>query len=575
MAAPNCLDPLSYLLGENAVKIGMQQLERQKILKPTLVSTRKEKNQPNASTILQPSLSTHIISCHISIVGSFLNRIAFKTIRQKNWRHPHAVECNEPWSPRMLVLRKTAIGMEHRKTTKICVVVLVCRGTYMCIPSTQHGRTSPRRFCGYGIRLFSKKEDPTIVHIEEFGAHVPSLSDLGWRFVPPPHERLVLTPLMEVDAMVSFSNGVKPAKQMQILAEGDALMGRSCNYKDLLKALQQCHRRYKYAIEARSDEEGVENISNHFSASESFIFERTEVPNGNWVIFLSHVSFTCQASSLGDVIGLDATHNVTCSKNVYLFAIMGRCPAGAIPLAYFVTNAKDEQAIMTGLEIFKLKTSQLNEGCDTYEPRAVCIDMDMASNNAIRRVFPCAIVIYCHYHFMCNMVNQARSLRHGLSSEDVRKLMSQLRKLASSTSHTSFLETLKVVNDMSPSFFSYLDENYLNDAWIDTFVEVNRSHLPLSVQRLCRSNMLTEVSFRTLKYIVLGGYMNKRLDMLLYSLGYRMFPYFLSRVCLSEDPPPRFLIKLDAKEKGTYLYMLVVVSYQLYFQLIDEVVHYY
>ncbi len=533
-------------------------MERKKILNCSAVNeNQQDRKHSNYHNISEPTASTPVISCHISVVAAFLNSIAFKTIRQKNWRHPDAFECHKPWSPRLLKLEKSAKGIEHRRTSKIWVVTIVCRGTSVCIPSPKHGTTSPRRFCGYGIRMYAIKEDPVCVHIEQFGSHVPSPTDLGWRFIPPPDERVVLPPSMIIDAMMSFSKCVKPAKQLQVIAEGNALLGQVCSHRDLLKALQNCHRRFNYTIQAKSDSNGVENISNHFASSESFIFERVDLENGTWVIYLSHVSLACKANEFGDVIGLDATHNITCMKNVYLFAVMGRCPVGAIPLAYFVASAKDEQAIVTGLDIFRMRTTEYLESCDTYEPKAVCIDMDMASNNAIRRVFPSAVVIFCHYHFMCNMINQARSSRHNLSAENVQELMKVVRSLASSTSHASFADRLKEVMDISLSFFRYLDEYYLNDAWIDTFVEVNRCHLPLSVQRLCRSNMLTEVSFRTLKYIVFGGYLNKRLDMLLYSLAYRMIPYFLARVCVSSAPPPRFLIKLDAKEKGTYLHRFV------------------
>tara|TARA_R110002050_G_C8861841_1_gene507483 strand:- start:408 stop:1223 length:816 start_codon:yes stop_codon:yes gene_type:complete len=260
------------------------------------------------------------------------------------------------------------------------------------------------------------------------------------------------------------------------------------------------------------------------------------------------------------VIGLDATHNVTCRKNVFLFAIIGRCQSGAFPLSYFITTSKEESAIVLGLTMFRCQITQVLQRYNllgleqVFEPDAFCIDMDAASNNAIRRIFPGSIIVLCHYHFMVNIVNQVRNNKHEIPGNIVPTLMSTIRTLAASRTISDFSQTLEKVKRISESFFKYINDYYLTEQWIDTFSEVNRTMLPLSTQRLCRSNMLTEVSFRTLKYIVLDGYMNKRLDSLLYAIAYRMFPYYLVRSNKSSVEPPRFLIKLDVKERGSLMY---------------------
>lgn len=556
------LDPFTYLLGDVAITLQSHQAKRKLVLNPYLPvgnGDRSATTNNRASRVPSETVSSQIISCHISLVPPFLDQLAFQTVKQKNWSHPDAFESNEPFSPKMLVLAKSKNGKTYRGATKIWVVVLVCKGSSVCIPSSCHGITSPRRHCGFGLRLFARKENPEIVHIEQFGSHLlPASIDDGWRFIPPLKERVVLTPSMVMDAMSSFSKGVKPAKQLQVIAEGNALMKQPQCKNDLLKQLQLCHRRYNYAIRSDSEEEGVLNITNHFMQSDDFIFERVDLKDGIWLLYLSHIALIRKASAHGgDVIGVDATHNVTCHKNVYLFAIMGRCPGGAFPLGYFITNAKDETAISQGLQSFRDTTCCYlqEEGLsDEFQPKAICIDMDMASNNAIRRVFPSSVVILCHFHFMTNMYTQARSLKHGLSPERIVDIMQLIRRLSAAICVFDFISSLKELKISCPTLFEYLDEYYLNDAWIDTFCEVNRHHLPLSVQRLCRSNMLTEVSFRTLKYIVLDGFMNMRLDTLLYSIAYRLFPYFISRTNLLIETSPRFLIKLDAQEKGTYLF---------------------
>ena len=162
------------------------------------------------------------------------------------------------------------------------------------------------------------------------------------------------------------------------------------------------------------------------------------------------------------VIGLDATFNVTYYRNVSLFAIMARSDGGALPLGYFVATAKNEVAVTVGLQLFlKVTNVELRDNHslsdeESYHPAAICTDKDEVEYAAIQAIFPQSLVILCHYHFMTLMSNELKATR---------------------------------------KFFSVY---YLNERWIHTFSELHRTHLPLSVRRLCRANKLTEVSFRTL-----------------------------------------------------------------------------
>tara|TARA_R110002050_G_scaffold94067_2_gene196029 strand:+ start:668 stop:1321 length:654 start_codon:yes stop_codon:yes gene_type:complete len=206
-------------------------------------------------------------------------------------------------------------------------------------------------------------------------------------------------------------------------------------------------------MQADSDGDGTQNITQHFRESEIFLFEYQALHDSqqHWVMFLSHRDVASMAIEYGgDIIGLDATHNVTCYKNTYLFAIMGRCSAGAIPLGYFVSTLKDEKAISTGLSIFKEQVSRNKlVGDQVFQPKAICIDMDSASNNAIRSVFPTSLVVLCHYHFMVNMVNQARSGVHGFDKEGISNLMSCVRQLCSSRTIRSFQHALGVLKSVT------------------------------------------------------------------------------------------------------------------------------
>ncbi len=190
----------------------------------------------------------------------------------------------------------------------------------------------------------------------------------------------------------------------------------------------------------------------------------------------------------------------------------------------------------------------------SYSPVGFCIDKDDAEHLAVRTIFPQSLIVLCHYHCMVIFINEARAHRHGLLQEDISKLMNLLRKLCASTATDMFTSILNEISTASPSFFEYLSKNFLNSRWKDTFSEVFRQHLQASVIRLCRSNMLVEVSFKTLKYVILGGFHNKRLDDLIYIISYRVFPYFISRQGTDSRYTPRFHITKSSAEEGSLLF---------------------
>ncbi len=365
----------------------------------------------------------------------------------------------------------------------------------------------------------------------------------------------------------TFDRGLRPAKHLQLIAEKDALSGTSSTQSDTLHSIQMCHRRWKrFTHLGGGDANGCHNVLDFLQSNNEFVVDTFNV-FGDFDELVPHVIFLGKRENLskaivhgGQVLGLDATFNVSCYKTYSLFAIMGRCPAGAYPLGYFITSSKGEIAVRVGLQLFKasatavLRSIQCLEENEEFSPVAICIDTDDAENNAIRHVFPECIIILCHYHFMTNMVSEVQAGRHNLSKDEIYKLMCCIRKLAGATDVPQFKSHLEEMKNLSGSFYEYFDTNYLNERWISTFSEVTRVHLPLSVQRLCRSNMLTEVSFRTLKYIVFDGYINKRLDYLLYCICFKLYPYFSKRVDVSVTLKPRFLASVDVKAVGTLMY---------------------
>tara|TARA_R110002050_G_scaffold241173_1_gene377543 strand:- start:2312 stop:3274 length:963 start_codon:yes stop_codon:yes gene_type:complete len=316
----------------------------------------------------------------------------------------------------------------------------------------------------------------------------------------------------------------------------------------------------------------VKNILSFLATSDDYVVETQNLEHYSeaqpLIIFITSKTIASYIAKFGSsVIGLDATFNIT-MYSFALFAIMGRCEGGGVPFGYFVSSHKSEIAVTHGLIMFKRNVSHLLShrastisGCHltvpNFSPLCICIDKDEAERAAIKTVFPDSLIILCHYHFMVIIVDEARALRHSLTEDQVIALMNVIRKLAASTTLTDFQQCLFDIKSVSISFYKYLEANFLNERWVDTFSEVNREHLPWAVLRSCRSNMLVEVSFRTLKYTIHNGLRNKRLDELLFSIVFKLIPYFIVREKGSSIMKPRLLPPLSVRQEGTLLFRFV------------------
>ena len=543
------------------------------------VKKNVDRTSTNYAAIQRPSPTRYICTLHISAVISFMDEIKFPFFIEKNYKHAEAVE--------ETINHTRCLGLGHkgvkrrRPKTKVFIFTFVCRGTSDCRASPC-GPTSKRRNCGHGVRLFATNERPDLVIVEEFGFHGEADvddDDSGYQLVPSKaNERRKMTVSTELQALRSFARGLTPAKHLAHAVEFCTLNVDST--VPSLHDIRNAYRRFKRITHCSSDLDGVRNIISTFMEDEKFFISFENLENYSseeaLVILLAVRSIPRVLHQAGSyVLGLDATWGVTC-YGFALFAIMGRTSAGALPLAYFISSSKGSIAIASGLRMFKkfmnnmlfdLQSEELGEETTlqtftSYSPLAWCIDKDDAEHAALQMIFPSSSIILCHYHAMVIFIDEARAERHNLSSTEVTMLMDLLRELCSCTTVSNLKDVLQKIASLSLTFYEYLSKNFLNERWVDTFCEINRQHLPLSVIRLCRSNMLVEVSFKTLKYVILGGLHNKRLDDLIYTVMYRVFPYFTARVNDREHYCPRFHISKSSNEEGTLLYRLLQL-YQL------------
>ncbi len=556
------------------------------ILNPTLIKPGSRSNYVGRP--LAPIEPTRdVCKLHISSLITFVNAIKYQFFIEKNYVHENAKE-EVFHHTKCLGFGQRDDGERVKPSVKVFIFTIVCKGTSLCRASESHGPSSRRRFCGYGTRFFVFNAAPDIVHVEEFGRHIDELGerDLGYRLVPPLQECRKYSFSMEIDCLKSFCRGLTPAKHVAFLGEVNFLESTSNFFSDtndhqmgdndgstVVLDVRNAYRRFNRIVHAVKDEDGIRNIILHFrSKQDVFYIDVQNIDDYNQskpFIFLLCVREICEeVDQFGrGIIGLDATFNVT-MYGMALFALMGRTNGGAIPLAYFISSSKSELAVTMGLQKFRKAIDSILfdksvriygaeysiANFKSYHPMGICIDKDDAELNAIRTVFPESLPVLCHYHFMVIMIDEVRASRHSLEESEVKAMMGIVREIASTTTINDLFSKLEEMKELSSSYHSYFETNFLNNRWIDTFSEVNRQHFPLSLQRLCRSNMLVEVSFRTLKYTIFGGLQNKRLDELLYSIAFRLYPYFMIRQAGVRKCAPRLITNTSDRKSGTLLY---------------------
>ena len=533
-----------------------------------------------------------LCTLHISAIFSFMDSVQFQYYIEKNYKHKDARQETYNFT-RCLGLGYKADGVTRSAPkTKVFVFTITCKGTSLCRATPIAAPTSKRRFCGYGIRLYALNGDPDQIIVEQFGRHNDLLeeNDAGHALLPPQHERRRLTMSMELDALRSFARGLTPSRHITYISEGSMLasttstsfttnsssdctiLGSIFSTAANLKTIRTFYRRFRRISHPMQDVVGVMNFIKFLNSQQAYYIDHLNTANYSDeepLVILILVREICESAYLyaNDVLGLDATFDVTIYKFA-LFAIMGRSGGGALPFGYFVASSKSERAVAIGLSMFKRGMNSILLDQDIrlcgedyalnnfspFSPKAFCIDKDDAELGAVRSIFPDCTVILCHYHAMTIWIDEARAERHKLEKDEVVVLMNYLRELSSCSSLDEFPSIVKKIHELSPSFYTYFLKYFLNDRWADTFSEVNRTHLSLSVIRTCRSNMLVEVSFKTLKYIIFAGVQNRRLDELLYAIAFKLYPYFIVRhngVCAFR---PRFITGLQETSQGSLLF---------------------
>lgn len=221
------IDPSSYLFGKHVVEC-LHELKTKAVILNGLHHSRKNSQAVVASRrVALPVTSRQVHVGHLSTIPQILSQISFPVFKEKNYCHRHAmIEEFGILKTECVSLGHLPSGARRLPNSKVFVVTYVCRGTSVCSPpSYAVGKFSRRRYCGYGIRFYSRNKDPTIIFVEEFGSHYGEAMD-GWKFLPPEVDRKFLTLHMDKEAQVAFQMDITPAKFLTKCSERALLSDR-------------------------------------------------------------------------------------------------------------------------------------------------------------------------------------------------------------------------------------------------------------------------------------------------------------------------------------------------------------
>ena len=100
-------------------------------------------------------------------------------------------------------------------------------------------------------------------------------------------------------------------------------------------------RQYRHQGHCKNDADSVASVIYYLENEPEFIVRHDNLTSFDdespLVIFQSRKTIL---QSPPRILGLDATFNVSCYKNVCIFAIVGRSNGGAIPLGYLVPSSQ-------------------------------------------------------------------------------------------------------------------------------------------------------------------------------------------------------------------------------------------
>jgi len=155
-------------------------------------------------------------------------------------------------------------------------------------------------------------------------------------------------------------------------------------------------------------------------------------------------------NSFPEVIMIDGTYKVNQLRMpLYTLAIVDSEGHGQ-PVAHALLASEDQQHI----ELFLRDVQQWS---NAMEVATFICDKDFAEINAISTVLPQAKIFLCHFHIIKSFTDETKRL----SVQDATSLLTLSQKLLRCGSEESFDSTLDSIINLFPTFYAYLEQNWL------------------------------------------------------------------------------------------------------------------
>jgi MULE transposase domain len=191
-----------------------------------------------------------------------------------------------------------------------------------------------------------------------------------------------------------------------------------------------------------------------------------------------------QLLRLHKMIFIDGTHKV----DIYghqLFTVMAQDEFGhGVPVCFIITTSGKIDILEVALSVFKKKfeayakvelpcpicNAQPEDKCECvldFRPTYVMCDDDLAEHEAIRRVFPHAQILLCHWHINVNWWRNSTALLKGDLKWQVFNILKRVIRASTFDRFNQLLEELSDLCDKegtaAVAFWEYFENNYLGD----------------------------------------------------------------------------------------------------------------
>lgn len=201
-----------------------------------------------------------------------------------------------------------------------------------------------------------------------------------------------------------------------------------------------------------------------------------------------------------DICFVDSTASCDADNHVITF-MLTPTSAGAVPLAVVITDSTSESAYTAAFQLLKQILPSSSFGDSGYPATFMTDDSD-AERNALRSVWPDAVLRLCLFHVPQSVWRWLWSVSHGVSKEDRQILMAEFRRIIYCTTEleaeNAFEEALN--SDTAIEYENY--QKYLKAWWerkelwcLAWRTERHRGH---------HTNNFAEITVRLYKDMVVG-----------------------------------------------------------------------